>query len=542
LERLRSILREYNHDGKAQKMNRNFFQLSSAIILIGLTSLFLTCAFETSHCAAAQVKTQVCMVIDGSGSISSTEWDLIKQATAEAINNTIPHDGSIELTIVQFGYSSADGYARTEIHPTVILDANYATVASQVLAMPKGGQSTPTAHGLYLGWEELVNSPNFETAKRQVVNLATDGEPNVRNLNATTDLDQSGGSPNTEDDVIAVVNNAVSQGLDELDVEGIAISNSSINWFKEWVVRPQPGIVAPPFTKAGWIRIVESPTAFANTIGEKLHAITSGEQIWVPPVEGAFFAGMLSVGLASIVSSLSSAIVNPETYPIQAVAKTVNLFPESLKKWLEEFAAEKRKKSGKHREGSLFALTKPETFSYGVCLVMLTFAFSYAETDTLDGIIILIPTVLATAVIIEFVKNYAMQVLARSKKAWAEYRLWYFGLFTFIISTMVFKVPFSSPSILTYHQSKFTKRSLGLVAMTSIVATLALASIFYMLLINGSTALGNVGLIMCLMMAFFDTIPVPPMNGKDIYDWSKIVWVTLFIASFALYALCLFLL
>ena len=522
-------------------MKHNVSQALFTLLLFTILTLVLTCATETKNGNAAHVKTQVCMVVDGSASINDTEWSLIRQALAKAVNGTLPHDGSIELTIVQFGYSGPT-YAKTELSPTIIDGANYATAANQVLAMPKGGGSTPTAHGLYLGWKELSNSTNFAISAKQVINLATDQEPNIRNHNATSDLDQSGGAPTAKDDAIAVVNNAVNQGLDELDVEGIALSNSSITWFREWVVRPQPGLVAPPFTRPGWIRIVESPTAFANTISEKLQVITSGESIWVPSVEGAFFAGVLTVGLISVVSSLSSAITNPETYPSQAVAKTVNMFPETLKKWLAEFISSKRKKTGEQRKGSLLALTKLETLSYAAALAILTFAFSYAKADTLNSIPFLIPTVLATSVIMEFVKNYVTEVIAKSKRVWTEYRLWYFGLATFLVSTLAFKVPFSSPSRLIHHHPEFTKRSLGSVATVSVVVPLAFATVFYALFIKGYTAIGNVGVVMCLTMAFFDSIPIRPMNGKDIYDWSKIVWVTLFIASFTLYALCLFLL
>jgi len=513
-----------------------------ALLLFSILALVLTCTTETRSSNAAHVKTQVCMVVDGSASINDTEWSLIRQALAKAVNDTLPHDGSIELTIVQFGYSSPT-YAKTELSPTIIGSANYATVASQFLSMPKGGGSTPTAHGLYRGWKELNDSQNFAIATKQVINLATDQEPNVRNHNATTDLDQSGGSPTSKDDVIAVVNNAVSQGLDELDVEGIALPNSTLDWFKEWVVRPQPGVVAPPFTKSGWIRVVESPTAFADTISEKLQVITSGDSIWVPSVEGAFFAGMLTVGLVSIVSTLSSAVSNPESYPSQAIAyKIGGLFPETLKKWLAEFISAKRKTIVGQRVGSPFALTRREIISYAIALSVLTLAFSYAKAETLNGVPLLIPTVLATSVIMEFVKNFAMEVTARSKRVWTEYRLWYFGLATFLISTLAFKVPFSSPSRLIHHHPKFTKRSLGLVAAASVVVPLAFATVFYALFIKGYIAIGNVGVVMCLTMAFFDSIPIRPMNGKDLYDWSKIVWVTLFIASFTFYALCLFLL
>ena len=49
--------------------------------------------------------TQLAMVLDGSGSISDHDWDLMRKGLANAIENesVFPHDGSVELTIVQFG-------------------------------------------------------------------------------------------------------------------------------------------------------------------------------------------------------------------------------------------------------------------------------------------------------------------------------------------------------------------------------------------------------------------------------------------------------
>jgi hypothetical protein len=43
-------------------------------------------------------------------------------------------------------------------------------------------------------------------------------------------------------------------------------------------------------------------------------------------------------------------------------------------------------------------------------------------------------------------------------------------------------------------------------------------------------------------MAFFDSIPIPPINGKDIYDWNKFLWISLFTSTFTLYMLVLFVL
>lgn len=112
----------------------------------------------------------------------------------------------------------------------------------------------------------------------------------------------------------------------------------------------------------------------------------------------------------------------------------------------------------------------------------------------------------------------------------------------FLISSIFFRAPFSSPNRIRHHSPKLTKRTVGLLSLTAIIVPLLFALFFYTLLTNGFALIGNMGLVICLTAAFFDTIPIPPMNGKDIYDWSKILWLIIFVACFALYLLCLLLL
>ena len=234
--------------------------------------------------ANSTVKIQLCMVLDGSGSISSDDWQIIVKGVADAIRNNLPHDGSVELTIVQFGYD-APIHAQVEVPPTVITEANYETIATQVEGITQGEDNTPMAHGLYLGWKTIKESPNFQVAERQVINLATDGVPNVRNYNATDDLDGDG-DVDEYDDVIAVVDKAVAEGLDELDMEGINIGSDDVNWFRDYVLYPQPGHVAPPFIP-GWIMVVADAQEFADTVGEKFEVVIEGPP--EKPVGGAVF-------------------------------------------------------------------------------------------------------------------------------------------------------------------------------------------------------------------------------------------------------------
>ena len=232
-------------------------------IFLIITVLVLSLSIPQVH---ARENIQLCLVIDGSGSISPGDWSVIVNGIADAVENNLPLDGSIELSVVQFASS-----AQVEVTPTIITAANYLAVANTIRNIGQLGSSTATAEGIALGWNTITGSPNFGTFDKQMINLATDGSPNVRNNAATSDMDGNT-IIDSYDDIIATVDNAEQAGLDELDMEGINITQNLIDWFRDYCVRPQPGIIAPPFDP-GWIQAVADAEEFADAIAEKFEEL-----------------------------------------------------------------------------------------------------------------------------------------------------------------------------------------------------------------------------------------------------------------------------
>ena len=134
--------------------------------------------------------------------------------------------------------------------------------------------------------------------------------------------------------------------------------------------------------------------------------------------------------------------------------KIRDVLPEGVKRWLEEFISSRRKLTVDKKTGSPFLPTKSEVLAYGVSLVVIAASFSYVKVDDVTQILQVLPTVLATAVIVEFVKTYVLEVFARSRGLWTEHRLWYFGLAIFLLTTFTFGIPFSSPSCNVYPTTK----------------------------------------------------------------------------------------
>ena len=257
---------------------------------------------------------------------------------------------------------------------------------------------------------------------------------------------------------------------------------------------------------------------------------------WAPPHENAAAATVVTAVTVGVVTAVAYSMSNPVgTTAGRAGEKVQSLIPEGAKKWLEEFVSSKRKPVVSEKTVSPFLPTKAEALAYGVSLAALTIAFSYVKVPSLSLILDVLPVVFVTAVIVEVVKTYVVEVVARSKGLWAEHRLWYFGLAMFLITTFAFGIPFSSPSRNVYHSPKLTKRLNALVASAAVLVTLAFAAAFFALLVSGFTLIGSTGLAMCLIMGLVDAFPVEPLNGKAIYDHSKALWAGLFLVTLAAY-------
>lgn len=216
--------------------------------------------------------------------------------------------------------------------------------------------------------------------------------------------------------------------------------------------------------------------------------------------------------------------------------KIRDLLPESFKRWLEEALSSRRKPCLREKNCSPFRITKPEAVAYFVSLMALTVAFSYVKVlPDVRLILVVLPTILATVVIVELVRMYALEVFARKKGIWTEHRLWYTGLALFIATTITLGVPFATPSRNIYHSPKMTKRLGGLVSTVAIFVTLAFAGFFFILLVSGFSLIGGTGLAMCIMMSLIDMFPVEPMYGKAIFDHKKSQWAALFLLTIAIY-------
>lgn len=242
------------------------------ITSIAITAMMVAMVFAAIAVpASAQVEVQIGMAIDGSGSIGGTEWTTIINGVADAVDDSecVPHDGTVELTVVQF----AGNGATLEVGPVVITAANATTVANDIRNIVQGGSTTPMAHGIHLLADTMNASANFDAGIKQVINIATDGVPNVVDSGM-------GGTNGTTSAVLArdyAITTLEMTPEDEIDAEGIGINEDNRNWLKDNIVSPQPGSIAtlgdPDSYIPGWVCVVADAQEFAESMCEKFRVI-----------------------------------------------------------------------------------------------------------------------------------------------------------------------------------------------------------------------------------------------------------------------------
>ena len=105
------------------------------LVLILTVSLALSVAGPAAS-APPSVTVQLGMLVDGSGSIDAAEWTTILEGLAAAVEDpAFPKDGTVELTLVQFG----DQTSQLEVGPVVVTSGNYASVAGDIRGISQLG-------------------------------------------------------------------------------------------------------------------------------------------------------------------------------------------------------------------------------------------------------------------------------------------------------------------------------------------------------------------------------------------------------------------
>lgn len=144
-----------------------------------MKKLLFILLFITGANAYAAPALDLALCLDSSGSVNAADFQLQLNGTAAAIEDPaiVPQNGSVRVTVLQFGSA-----VTTEVPPTEITAANAAAVAATIRAITKGGGGTNMSGCITAATTALTGAA--PAAAKQVIDLSTDGSPN--NQAATT--------------------------------------------------------------------------------------------------------------------------------------------------------------------------------------------------------------------------------------------------------------------------------------------------------------------------------------------------------------------
>jgi parallel beta-helix repeat protein len=177
-------------------------------------------------------------------------------------------------------------------------------------------------------------------------------------------------------------------------------------------------------------------------------------------------------------------------------------------------------------------ITRGEILALAISAFMAVLVFGSAEANGLQnflnpsGFASFIPAALVSVCVVILVGEILEAICARACNVFRQFKLWMYGTIMFLISGLIFQLPFGSPGITRYQSGEISKKTKGLLVLTKMLLLTTLSLPFAALSMLGFDYTGNMGLKLTLVTVCFSLLPLRPLVGKAIFDYNKAISIT----------------
>jgi Zn-dependent protease len=222
------------------------------------------------------------------------------------------------------------------------------------------------------------------------------------------------------------------------------------------------------------------------------------------------------------------------------IAKIATFVQNALGQVLQGRLSDKEKEgrtlSGAFVSGTVLGISTQELGVISVGAVLIGVLFFFADRLPLSAETLAIYIVMGGIALAAH--EIAHWYLNRKFRATTEVQLWGVGTLIMAFTAWLFGSVFAQPTLtLVYTGQPLDKKSLALImlsgpALSFVVALLCLCLVPFGGLFRTA---GMIGFSINLLTAVFEMLPIPPCDGRVVYEWNKVVWAVVFVPLLLLY-------
>jgi Zn-dependent protease len=197
--------------------------------------------------------------------------------------------------------------------------------------------------------------------------------------------------------------------------------------------------------------------------------------------------------------------------------------------YLNAQTSEAASETGMAGEGFGYRSLLREIVMLVFCAILFGIAFIVADRLAIKPDLIIIYMVMGGIALI--VHDLGHRMIARKLEIDGQYRFWGLGSLTMLLTSWLFGMAFSQPGRYVFESDDVDDRDMAFVTLSGPAVSVLFAILFLPFALIGGVAgqIAVAGFIMNLMTAVYNLMPFSPMDGKVIYEWSRLFWMLTFV-------------